>query len=47
MLAMPVGTNTVIFPKMIDEECGTSASALFTSHILCLATIPLLVSRML
>lgn len=47
MLAMPVGTNTVVFPKMIDEECRTSASALLTSHILCLATIPLLVSCML
>ena len=40
-------SRTGVFPKMIDEECRTSASALFTSHILCLATIPLLVSRML
>lgn len=44
MFAMPVGTNTVVFPKMIGEECKTSASALLISHVLCLCTIPLLVS---
>lgn len=47
MFAMPVATNTVVFPKMIGAECETSASALLISHILCLFTIPLLVELML
>lgn len=44
MLATPVGTNSVVFPRMIGMECKSAASALLLSHIACLATIPVLVS---
>ncbi len=47
MFAMPVGTNTVVFPKMIGAECKTSAAALLISHALCLFTVPLLVDLIL
>lgn len=43
MYAMPTGTNTVVFPRLIGKECESSAASFLISHILCLFTIPLLV----
>lgn len=41
MLAMPCGMNTIIFPKLMGEDCKTGASlAFFTTALSCL-TIPL------
>ena len=44
MLSTPVGTNAVIFPRMIGGECRSAASALLLSHVFCLLTIPVMVS---
>lgn len=41
VLAMPCGLNTVVFPKLVGEDCKTGASLAFVSSILCCATIPL------
>lgn len=40
-LAMPCGLNTVVFPKLIGEDCRTGAALAFVSSILCCVTIPL------
>ena len=40
-LAMPCGLNTVVFPKLVGEDCSTGASLAFVSSILCCVTIPL------
>ena len=39
--AMPCGLNTIIFPKLVGEDCSTGASLAFVSSILCCVTIPL------
>ena len=44
MLSTPVGTNAVIFPRMIGGECRSAASALLLSHVFCLLTIPVMVT---
>jgi len=41
--AMPCGLNTVIFPRLIGEDCKTGASLAFLSNLLCCLTIPLCV----
>lgn len=44
LTAMPCGLNTIIFPKLIGENCKTGAKLAFVSNILALATIPLIIS---
>ena len=39
--ALPCGLNTVVFPKLIDENCEIGAGLAFISNILACATIPL------
>lgn len=41
VMAMPCGLNTIVFPKLVGEECETGASLAFVTSILCCATIPL------
>lgn len=41
MLAMPCGMNTIIFPKLMGEDCKAGASMAFVSSVLCCLTIPL------
>lgn len=41
VLAMPCGLNTVVFPKLMGEDCKTGAALAFVSSILCCGTIPL------
>lgn len=41
MLSMPCGMNTIIFPKLMGEDCKAGASMAFVSTILCCVTIPL------
>lgn len=41
LMCMPCGVNTVVFPKLIGEDCETGAALAFVTNILCCATIPL------
>lgn len=43
-LALPCGLNTIIFPKMVDENCKIGAGLALVSNILGCITIPLLLS---
>lgn len=40
-LSLPCGLNTVVFPKLVDENCRLGASMAIISNILACATIPL------
>ena len=44
LTAMPCGLNTIIFPRLIGENCKTGAKLAFVSNILALATIPLIIN---
>ena len=41
MFAMPCGLNTIVFPKMVGEDCRVGASLAFLSNICACITIPL------
>ena len=41
ILAMPCGLNTIVFPKLVGEDCKTGAALAFVTSILCCFTIPL------
>ena len=41
MYAMPCGMNTVIFPRLVGEDCETGASLTMISSLLACLTIPL------
>ena len=40
--SMPCGLNTVVFPKLVDEDCETGAALTLISTTLSMITIPLL-----
>ena len=40
LFAMPCGLNTIVFPKMVGEDCGIGASLACISNILACVTIP-------
>ncbi len=42
--AVPAGLNPVIFPNSIGRDCKTGLSMVLISNILCLATIPFIIS---
>jgi len=44
MYAMPCGLNTIVFPKLVDENCEIGASLAFLSNILACLTIPIVLS---
>ena len=44
LCAMPSGLNTIVFPKLIGEDCNTGAKLAFVSHILALARIPIILN---
>ncbi len=44
LCAMPSGLNTIVFPKLIGEDCRTGAKLAFISHIMALASIPLILN---
>ena len=44
LCAMPSGLNTIVFPKLIGEDCNTAAKLAFVSHILALARIPIILN---
>jgi len=39
--AMPCGMNTIVFPKLVGEDCRTGAALTCVTSILCCITIPL------
>ena len=41
MYSMPCGLNTIIFPKLIGEDCEIGASLALLSNVLAIVTIPL------
>lgn len=43
-LALPCGLNTIIFPKMVDENCKIGAGLALVSTMLACITIPVLLS---
>lgn len=40
ILAMPCGMNTIVFPKLVGEDCRTGAALTCITSILCVLTIP-------
>jgi len=44
LYAMPCGLNTIIFPKLVDENCEYGASQAFISNVCAIATIPVILS---
>lgn len=42
--SMPCGLNTVVFPKLVDEDCETGAALALISTALSMVTIPLMLS---
>ncbi len=42
LYAMPCGLNTVVFPKLVGEQCETGAGLALVSSILSCATIPVM-----
>ncbi len=41
LYAMPCGLNTIVYPKLIGEDCRPGASMALISTVACLGTIPL------
>ena len=41
VLAMPCGMNTIVFPKLVGEDCRTGAALTCVTSIACCITIPL------
>ena len=42
--SMPCGLNTVVFPKLVDEDCETGAAIALISTALSMVTIPFMIS---
>lgn len=40
ILAVPCGMNTIVFPKLVGEDCKTGAALTCVTSILCCITIP-------
>ena len=43
-LALPCGMNTVVFPRLVDEDCHIGAGLALVSTVLSCVTIPLIIS---
>lgn len=46
-LALPCGMNTVVFPKLVDEDCELGAGIALVSTVLACVTLPLVLSPFL
>lgn len=44
LYAMPCGMNTIVFPKLVGEDCHIGARLAFVSSVLCIITIPIILS---
>ncbi|MBQ7821557.1 MAG: AEC family transporter [Clostridia bacterium] len=42
--SMPCGLNTIVFPRLIDENCMIGAKLAFVSNLCAIATIPLILN---
>lgn len=42
--SLPIGLNTVVYPKMVDENCEIGTGLALTSTALCCLTLPLILS---
>lgn len=42
--AMPCGLNTIVFPKLIGEDCKTGAKLAFVSNILSILSLPVMLN---
>ncbi len=47
MSCMPSGLNTIVFPRLVDEDCKPGARLVLISHIFSLTTIPLWLSLLM
>ena len=41
VMAMPCGLNTIVYPRLVGEDCRLGASMVFVSTLLCCLTVPL------
>ncbi len=41
MFAMPCGLNTIVFPRLVGEECRTGAALTLITSLLAIVTVPL------
>ena len=41
MAAMPCGLNTIVFPKLVGEDCRPGARLALLSHVFSIATLPI------
>jgi predicted permease len=41
VLAMPCGMNTIVFPKLVGQDCKPGAAMAFITTLLCIVTIPI------
>ena len=41
LYAMPCGMNTIVFPKLVDQDCRSGAAIVLVSTAISLITIPL------
>ena len=44
LCAMPCGLNTIVFPKLIGEDCKTGAKLAFVSNLFAMLSIPVVLS---
>ena len=44
MACMPCGLNSIVFPKLIGEDCSSGAKLATLSHLFSIATIPIWIS---
>ncbi len=44
LCAMPCGLNTIVFPKLIGEDCKTGAKLAFVSNIIAILSIPIVLN---
>lgn len=44
LCAMPCGMNTIVFPRLVGQDCKAGAKLAFVSSILCIVSIPVLLN---
>lgn len=44
LCAMPCGLNTIVFPKLVGEDCQTGAKLAFVSNILAIISVPVILN---
>lgn len=44
LFALPCGLNTIVFPRLVNEDCRLGAGLALVSNTACIATLPLILS---